>query len=390
MNRFSQFLATSAIGTLAAVSTVAPFTSNDVASASGLPTAAVSLGDSFISGEGGRWSGNSNDGWDPDRDGTDRAHRSGWWGTWWYNYNAVYTGGSYNNGCNRSDTAEINSANIAVDAKFNLACSGAVTANVIRAASGGQSFKGEAPQADQLAALAQNYDIELVVLSIGGNDLGFSDVITACVLSFSTGGAPCNAAQQAEVEQAMPGAMADVQLAVSDIQAALSSVGQAPGSYRFILQSYPAPMPRASEMRYPESNWSRLNTGGCPLWNADADWARDTMVPAMDSNLATVAANAGVEFLSLASAFDGREVCATSSSLVNGDNDTPNSADHEWVRFLVSGAVQGQLQESIHPNAFGQAALGTCLTLAWNSGSADHACHNTPGQGTGDMYLVNN
>jgi hypothetical protein len=37
-----------------------------------LPTAAVSLGDSYISGEGGRWQGNSID---PlaDRDGTDRA-----------------------------------------------------------------------------------------------------------------------------------------------------------------------------------------------------------------------------------------------------------------------------------------------------------------------------
>ncbi len=390
MNRISKILTSSALAAAATAATVLPVAVADVASADSLPTAAVSLGDSFISGEGGRWAGNSTDGWDPDRDGTDRAHRSGWWGSWWYDYSSVYTGGSYDNGCNRSDVAEINSADIGVDAKFNLACSGAVTQNVIRAASGGQNFKGEAPQADQLAALAQNYDIELVVLSIGGNDLGFSDVITACVLAYSTNGAPCNQAQQVAVGAAMPNAMADVALAISEIQAALTSAGQAPGSYRFIIQSYPAPLPRAAENRYPESGWSRLHTGGCPMWNADADWARDTMVPAIDANLAAVAADAGVEFLSLASAFDGREACATASSLVNGDSDTPDSAKHEWVRFLVSGTIQGQLQESIHPNAFGQAALGTCLTLAWNTPSTDHACHNTPGQDASNMFLTAN
>ena len=74
------------------------------------PDVVVSLGDSFISGEGGRWNGNSNDGWDPDRDNTDRAHRSNWW-SWWYDYDAVYPG-SAGNGCHRSDVAEIHSSGI--------------------------------------------------------------------------------------------------------------------------------------------------------------------------------------------------------------------------------------------------------------------------------------
>jgi lysophospholipase L1-like esterase len=350
-----------------------------------LPTAVVSLGDSFISGEAGRWNGNSNDGLDPDRDGTDRAYRAGWLGTWWYDYDAVYPG-SYDNGCHRSDVAEIHSAAIALDAAINLACSGASTANVFRSSNGGVGHKGEAPQADQLAAVAKDYDIELVVLSIGGNDLGFTDVITACVSSFSIGGPPCHGSQQAGVDAKMASVMADVAKAIDEIEAALSSARQKPGSYRLILQSYPSPMPRASEIRYVEGNWDRLTIGGCPLWNVDADWARDSLVPQIDANLQAVATAAGVEFLSLRDAFQGREICSTSSSLVNGDSDTPSSATHEWMRFLVSGAIQGDLQESIHPNAFGQQALGRCLALAWAS-AGHNACTNVAGADAGQMVL---
>ncbi len=350
-----------------------------------LPTAVVSLGDSYISGEAGRWDGNSNDGLDPDRDGTDRAYRSTWYGGWWYDYDAVYPG-SYDNDCHRSDVAEIHSAALGTDASFNLACSGAQTANIFRSSNGGVTFKGEAPQADQLAALADTHDIELVVLSIGGNDLGFTDILLACFSSFSTGAGPCHQQEQAAVDGRMASTMADVSKAIDEIRAALDSAGQKPDSYRIILQSYPSPMPRASEMRYSESGWDRVTIGGCPLWNADADWARDSLVPQIDANLRSVATDRGVEFLSLAESFQGREICSTSSSLVNGDGDTPSSTRHEWVRFLVSGTVQGQAQESIHPNAFGQRALGRCLALAWAT-TGHNRCHNVAGASADQMSL---
>lgn len=350
------------------------------------PTAIVSMGDSFISGEGGRWNGNSNDGWDPDRDGTDRAHRSGWWGTWWYDDDAVYPGSS-SNGCHRSDVAEIQSATIAVDAKINLACSGAVANNIWRASQGGVTFKGEAPQADQLAGVAAGHDVELIVLSIGGNDVGFSDVLTACFTSYVTGGSPCHTAQQSVIDQKIPTMVADTQKAIDEIRAVMSAAGQGPSTYQLVLQSYPAPLPRASEIRYPESGWSRVTTGGCPIWNADADWARDTMVPLMDAQIHAIAETNGASFLSLADAFQGREICSTSASLVEGDWDTPNSVDHEWVRFLTSGGVQGDLQESIHPNAFGQQALGVCLTQIHAQGAGSWSCTNSAGQDNAAMSL---
>ncbi|RAG80320.1 hypothetical protein DN069_38755, partial [Streptacidiphilus pinicola] len=123
------------------------------------------MGDSYISGEAGRWLGNSDD-TSGSRDGTDRAYVNGS-----YDPTVVY-GPTYNSGCDRSDTAEVNSApGLAQSTRINIACSGATTANVLRAADGGQSFKGEAPQADQLAQLAATDDVQTIVLSIGGNDL---------------------------------------------------------------------------------------------------------------------------------------------------------------------------------------------------------------------------
>ena len=287
------------------------------------PDAAVSLGDSFISGEGGRWSGNSNDGVDPDRDGTDRAYRPAWYG-WWYDYDAVYPG-SYYNGCHRSDVSEIRSSGIGGGSinLVNLACSGAETEHIFRAANGGQWFKGEAPQADQLAGLAATHDIELVVLSIGGNDLGFASVLTNCVTAFTTGAAPCGPTEQPKVEAALPVVMADVSKAIDEIRAALADAGDT--EYRFVLQSYPSPVARSSEADYNENTWERLHTGGCPFWDADLDFARDWVVPQIDAGLASVAAAQGVEFLSLASAFDGKEVCGDNSRLVTSDYDTPTA-----------------------------------------------------------------
>ena len=70
------------------------------ASPSSGPTAIVSLGDSFISGEAGRWQGNSLFAVG-DRAGTDRA----WTGTG-YDPTRIY-GASDANGCHRSDVSEI-------------------------------------------------------------------------------------------------------------------------------------------------------------------------------------------------------------------------------------------------------------------------------------------
>ncbi|MER5639006.1 GDSL-type esterase/lipase family protein [Kitasatospora sp. NPDC002227] len=343
------------------------------------PTASVAMGDSYISGEAGRWKGNSDD-TATNRDGTDRA-----WNGSSYNPAAVY-GSTYASGCDRSDGSEIKTAAIA-QAQINLACSGAVSANVIRAADGGQSYKGEAPQADQLAAVAAANNVKLITLSIGGNDLGFSDVITTCAKDYLIWYSYCHDDQQAAIDSKMDAAMAGVTQSIESVRTVMSNAGYAQGSYRLVLQSYPSPIPRSSEMRYPESGWSRASTGGCPFWDADADWARDTVIPEISDHLAAVAAAEGVEFLDLRDVLQGREVCAQGTKLAT-TTAGPSATTSEWARYVDAGmsASQGTVQESMHPNYYGQQALGRCLSLEYAT-PGDHACRNTPGRDSSGMYL---
>lgn len=345
------------------------------------PTAIVSMGDSYISGEAGRWKGNS-DTTSGSRDGTDRS----WTGSA-YDPTRIY-GTTYASGCDRSDSAEVRDTTPTTQAQINLACSGATTANVFRSANGGQSYKGEAPQADQLAAVAAQNNVKVITLSIGGNDLGFADVIQTCVEDYLVWYSYCNDDQQAAVDAKMSTAMADVSKSIDEIRAVMSAAGYASGSYRLVLQSYPSPIPRSSEMRYSESGWTRANTGGCPFWNGDADWARDSLVPEISDRLAAVAAAKGAQFLDLRDVLQGREVCSTATRLATPGS-APSATTSEWARFVDVGmTTQGTVQESMHPNYYGQLALGRCLTLLYAQQTGNYACRNTPGQDSTGMYLT--
>ncbi|MFJ5552056.1 GDSL-type esterase/lipase family protein [Streptomyces sp. NPDC093225] len=346
------------------------------------PTAFVSMGDSYISGEAGRWKGNSltNSG---SRDGTDRAWVSG--ST--YDPSRVY-GATAANGCDRSDSAEVNGAGGSVQKVINLACSGAVSDNVFRSANGGVSYKGEAPQADQLAAVAAANDVKAIALSIGGNDLGFADIITTCASDYIVWYSYCYDDQQTAVDSKIDGVMTKVGKAIDEIRAVMSTAGYSSSSYRIVLQSYPSPIPRAAENRYSESGWSRVNSGGCPFWNRDSDWARDSLVPQLAGRLKAVAAAKGAQFLDLRDMLQGREVCAKSSKLVSATS--PASATtSEWARWIDSSETQGKVQESMHPNHFGQLALQRCLALAYaQSATASNSCRNTAGSDASGMYLT--
>jgi hypothetical protein len=129
-------------------------------------TAIVSLGDSFISGEGGRWLGNGSEPFGT-RSGTDRAATDcDGWGGCEYEPELVY-GSSEESGCHRSDAAPVESAPVAVGEKVNLACSGARIENVWPAAMGGLPHFGQPPQADALGEVARRADVKMVVVTVG-------------------------------------------------------------------------------------------------------------------------------------------------------------------------------------------------------------------------------
>jgi hypothetical protein len=335
----------------------------------------VALGDSYISGEAGRWYGNSLDS-SGSRDGTDRAWVSKRGG--YYDVSRVYLDGTASDGCHRADVADVHWVKAASDT-INLACSGAVTANIFRSSNGGTWQKGWAPQADQLAAVAASTDVAAIVLSIGGNDLGFTDIILSCTEDWFTSPSwwenHCYDDEQPNVDARMPAAMAGVAKAIDEIRAVMTAAGDA--DYRLILRSYPSPIPRGSEIRYRESGWSRWDSGGCPFWNEDATWARDQLVPQISDNLRAVATDKGVEFQDLQDLLQGREVCADTTAHVG--NGGPDGTAHEWVRWLNTGFSQGEAQESLHPNAFGQEAAGACLAAQLAAAPGDYTCTNVAG-----------
>jgi lysophospholipase L1-like esterase len=374
------------------------------------PTAIVSLGDSFISGEGGRWQGNVDMAYSGTDSmfGTDRATVCGSSGCR-KDPHRVYVGNSYldpttgkENGCHRSDVAEINESRIPVDRKFNLACSGAVTDHLLPAAAGGRRFKGEAPQADQLKALANTHDIKLIQVSISGNDLGFGDIIESCVWGFLHGpfGQYCWKNFDWEVKEKLrrevPAKMKNV---IDQIRRVMRETGHPDSSYVLALQSYPSPVPLSAAYRYSQGvsvSSQRYSPGGCPFYNQDTNWARLDLVTGIADMLEGVAAEKNVHYLDLQWSFDGHEVCAGGVRQARS-GDTLSSPiptrDAEWMRFLSRGAAhsQGQVEESFHPNSYGQKVLGKCLRdfydLTRSSGRREYTCLPRPGQGIAGMRL---
>lgn len=359
-------------------------------------TAAVAIGDSYISGEGGRWQGNAA----PWTSGGD------WWGTDRAAYACSYLsdlesaerrclrdprrvyGDSYSNGCDRSDIAEISSAKLPMQHAINLACSGAETNNVI---AGDQPFKGEPPQADQLASLAGKYDIKLIVVSIGGNDLGFSKIMEACGEAFVLGKTPCSVeggATRDHFDGALTALRENVQAALTSIVNTMEAAHHPRSSYRLVLQSYPEPVPVSTQYRYWQTE-RRYTTGGCPLYNVDNDWAYNTILPDVRVRQRQAAQAVGADFLDLTNAFAGHELCSKQDrqalSVEDLDHPIPASSA-EWIRFVTKW-TQGIKQESIHPNAYGQQALGDCLHKLQAAGAGSFSCTGAAGKSPQDMVL---
>jgi len=343
-------------------------------------TAIVSLGDSFISGEAGRWNGNSLNMFGT-RDGTDRAARCTLGIFCSYDATRVY--GSTHTGCDRSDVATIKSAGISVNEKINIACSGAQTENIWRASQGGQSFKGEAPQADQLLTIAQQKNVKLVVLTILANDVGFADHVINCTVRFLLGLGTCNQDQFAAMQSDMPAAQEGLRKAIDEVRAVMAQAGYSPSQWKFVIAGYSSPVPAAANVRY--SGSARWTQGGCPFYDADFDWAKNVAAPYMIDSMRAVAAEKGVQFLDVRNALNGHETCHVNSSLVTGSG--PNPITKEWVRWVNTGCCQGDAQESMHPNAYGQRALGKCVQLMYAKPSGNWTCNNTPGQSYTAMTL---
>jgi hypothetical protein len=371
----------------------------------GPEAATVSMGDSYISGEAGRWAGNANTSPEGTDWGTDRAAIGCGKNVCLHDLDQVYGPTSYAEGgnrCDRSDTAPILSASypgVADWRHFNLACSGATTNEIT------QPFteKGEPAQTAQLAAVASAYRIKEIVVSIGGNDLGFKDIIESCAKRYL---APswlfvsyCKNVW-GNMSKELDAVGNKVTESLKNIQGIMRGAGYAPKDYELVIQSYPQPLPPGGSYRYPEK-YIRYSEGGCPFYNVDTDWARNTIVTGLTQELRQAAQDVGATLLDTRDALAGHELCQTNAQQATKDNSTDNplsSQQAEWVRwisYLIDPgglwASQGNQQESIHPNTFGQLALGGCLTRLGAqppAGSyAEFRCTNDGSNGVNGMQV---
>ncbi|BAJ27059.1 MULTISPECIES: hypothetical protein [Kitasatospora] len=342
----------------------------------------VSVGDSYISGEAGRWAGNSDSLLtNPTDTGADA-----------YFDNADHTAERIP-GCHRSKSAEIHLGG-GVRSE-NLACSGATTATDAT----GAAFKpgidfyqdatGRKGQARMLQEFAAGHRVKMVALSIGGNDFGFAEVVQKCLTTFVLGVTPyckndatvTGKVAPAEVAR-LTGAIAG---AIDNIHTAMAGAGYADGDYTIVVQNYPGPMrsPAASNNRYGET-YGRQTTGGCGVYNTDIDWLLGTFLTTVNSTVAASITKAATDHqvtntkaLNLRTAFDGRTLCEKPVNVIENTDlatgTSPGAQDKlEWVSqiYTATGVLGShQLQEGLHPDYWGQLALRNCLRRAYADGT---------------------
>jgi len=367
------FLAASiaALSTVPAVAVAGPASA---AVPAGNPTVVI-LGDSYISGEAGRWAGNTNS----DSSRTDALGSSAYWDT--------PTGEAIAN-CHRSKVAEVFITVPGVDA-VNLACSGAKTGTTTSG-----DFKpgidfysdtsGRKGQARALQDLAATKNVKLVVLSIGGNDFNFASIVQTCVTNFllSPSWWPDYCYDDSSVSSnftttAVSNNTTKIRTAIQNVKAAMANSGYAASDWKLVVQTYPSPIPKASGFRYSQSGYTRQNTGGCGFWNRDADWANDTAIVKINGAVRSAATAEGVPVLELQSAFNGRRLCENTVGLLEEKSvatwQSTGAVDKtEWIaQIRTVSTVFGpyQVQESIHPNYWGQQALQSCVRQVWDNGT---------------------
>jgi hypothetical protein len=345
----------------------------------GTPTV-VTLGDSAISGEAGRWAGNSND----SSARVDALGPAAYWDT--------PTGESIPN-CHRSKAAQALIGGGVLG--YNLACSGATTST--HGTADGEDFKpgidfysdaqGRVGQARALQSLAATRNVKAVVVMIGANNYGFAAIVQQCVTNFLT--SPTWWKNYCSDDSDMTSRFTSTRIATETtnvrnallrVRDAMSNAGYSTSQYTILAQTYWSPIPRGAQIRYSESGYTRQSTGGCGVWNRDADWANDTVVNALNTTTRNAAAGTGlpnVAVLDMQTALNGRRLCENTVGLLEERGiaswTSPGAVDNsEWVaQIRTTSTVFGpyQLQEASHASYWGQLAMRNCLRLAYNGGA---------------------
>src|SRR6266545_1115835 len=205
----------------------------------------VTVGDSYISGEAGRWAGSSN---------TSSSYADALGSTAYYDNGS----GETITRCHRSKAAE---AYVGGGVNgLNLACSGAKTSTFT---DGDGNFKpgldfyddgaGHQGQAKLLQSFAASHNVTMVVVSIGGNNVNFGSIVQSCVTDFLT--SPtwwkdyCNDDSSVTANftsSNIATQRAKIATAYTNLRTAMRNAGYADSAWTMLVQNYPSPIPNGA------------------------------------------------------------------------------------------------------------------------------------------------
>ncbi|MGH3756947.1 hypothetical protein [Actinophytocola sp.] len=378
--------------------------------AAALPTAAVALGDSFVSGEGGG-------DYQPvtDLGGVPQGF-PGWSAP---NDNAFF--------CHRSAKASLMQANLAgISTRFNLACSGGQPHDIANPSASREKGRAVAAQLDQLRTVAQTHDVDLVLVGLGSNNgsFTFGDAASVCANRFIADAwvgwwefwagdppqEPCTISDLATDAELAAGT-AETTDALRGLLTTLDQV-DADGQHRIVFQGYTNPLPPDYAQRYHEEDGraddrdkfralgAERYAAGCPAHRASLaaghlfSQGLGRLVRSTHTTLSAEFPEADLVFLDVQRAFDGARLCeqdgspdnalATPIRLQDGPSGVPvtslDGRDKIAIQRIAQTCVEyfQTCQESWHPNANGYAVLGQCLAGAATTASRSVSCVRQP------------
>ena len=408
LHRRSVFAVTALLAALVTVPMAAA-----AAEPAALPTAAVAIGDSFISGEGGGDYAAVSDlngvpqgfpGWDAPND------------------NAYF--------CHRSPNASIERADLpGISARFNLACSGGQPHDITNPSANREKGRTVPAQLDQLRTVAATHDIDLVLVGLGSNNSSFTfgDAASVCANRFIAdawtgwwefwaylGGdvpqQPC-AVSDLATDAELTAATDETTSALRSLLSTLAEV-DADGQHRIVFQDYTNPLPPDLAPSYHEEDGraddrdkfrdlgAERYAAGCPVHRASLaaghlfSQGLGRIVASAHQTLSAEFPGADLVYLNVQQAFDGARLCeqdggpgnalATPIRLQDGPSGVPVDSlagkDKLAIQDIANTCVTyfQTCQESWHPNASGYAVLGKCLTGAATSATRTVACTRSP------------
>jgi lysophospholipase L1-like esterase len=231
-------------------------------------------------------------------------------------------------GCLRSPKAYAALVASALKATFiDASCSGAGVKEMVLSQ---RTYLGTNPP--QLSALAP--DDALVLLTLGGDDIGFLNVLHTCMslsITHFGGGSPCQSHYTTGGKDQLA---AKVTAETAKMAAVLAAIHARAPQARIVLVGYPDLFPQS---------------GGCwpkvPITSGDVAYLRGigTQLNAM---LAGTAAAAGATFVDTYTPTIGHDICQSGAA--------------KYVEGLVPTSLAGPF----HPNARGQAAMAAQVLAA--------------------------